>query len=543
MRTFTVLIIALVLAPAACLQAQQPGCWAHWSALGGPYHDLQRSIELTRHDDARPVAVTRAGRMLLRSCPVLDSIAAENDEGRPVLEAGVLPVAAIMQNSSEYARPQQDGLRWAGRGLSAAASGGVTARWGPVSAAVAPVIAFQQNDAFTVERIRTPGLSPWGSFYHAGRIDLPQRFGSNALWWIHPGQSFVRVDAFGAAAGFSTENLRWGPARRNPLLMSHAGPGFPHAFIGTSDALNVGIGRVELEAVWGRLAESEYFDTISTNDSRLFAGLVGAFRPRSTGLTIGVARAYLRTIPPGGLSLGDQIFGPYTGIRDNPRDPSVGDNQLLSVFFRWVLPRSGFEVYGEYAREDHWADARDFIMELDHSRAFTVGLEKVFVRADSSLSFRVAAEATNLNMSQTWQSGRGDVTFYTHSQIRQGYTHRGQLLGAPIGPGSDAQYVAADYFWDEFGAGLFVERIRYDNDTYYRHFAYPYAYFGHDAEYTFGVRGSGSVYGLQLIGEFAHSSRYNRDFVGLRDGGNSFDRNLAISLGAAWVPPAGRIFP
>src|SRR5690606_11480685 len=138
----------------------------------------------------------------------------------------------------------------------------------------------------------------------------------------------------------------------------------PHVFLGTSRPLDVRIGRLEAEAIWGRLAESEHFDTIPDNDTRLFAGLVVAFSPGSTGLTIGVARSYLRTLPPDGLSLGDQLWGPYTGIRDNPQDPSQGDNQLLSAFFRWGLPASGFEVYGEYAREDHWEDGKDLLLEL-----------------------------------------------------------------------------------------------------------------------------------------------------------------------------------
>jgi hypothetical protein len=418
---------------------------------------------------------------------------------------------------------------------------GVAARWGRFSAVLAPVVSYQQNDSVSIELVRTPGLSPYGSFYHAGVIDLPRRFGSDEFSWAHLGQSFVRVDAFGAAAGVSTENLRWGPAHRNPLLMSGAGPGFPHAFIGTSDPVNVRIGRLEVEAVWGRLSESAYFDTIPDNDKRLFAGLVVAFSPGNAGLTLGFARAYVRYLQ--GLDLADQIFGPYTGVRDNPRQREEGDNQLLSAFFAWVLPESQFEVYGEYARDDHWEDARDLLLEPDHSRAYTVGLEKVFSRQNSADKLRIVAEATNLGMSPTWQSRRGAVNFYTHSQIRQGYTHRGQLLGAPIGTGSDAQYVAVDYFGGDRLAGLYVERTRYDNDAYYRHFAYPFAFGGHDAEFTVGLRGGGVVRSVQVVGEVAHSSRHNRDFVSLRSGQRSFDRNLSITLGAAWVPAAGRVIP
>lgn len=542
MRFAAVLFFALALG-AGTLDAQQP-CWAHWESLGGPYRDIQRALDLDDAGRDQPVAVTRTGRFMLSRCGALDSAAVNTAAAAGLPFAWtVLPAAGLVELRSDYPHAQQDGLRWASAGLSAGLTAGAAARWGPVTAMLAPVISFHQNEKYDIEPVASPALDPYSSFYHAGVIDLPRRFGTEPAWWAHPGQSFVRVDAWGVGLGVSTENLRWGSALRNPLLMSSAGAGFPHVFLGTSRPLDVRIGRLEAEAIWGRLAESEHFDTIPDNDRRLFAGLVVAFSPGHTGLTIGVARSYLRTLPPGGLSLGDQLWGPYTGIRDNPRDPSQGDNQLLSAFFRWGLPESGFEVYGEYAREDHWEDAKDLLLELDHSRGYTIGLHKLFGDGDAAHRFRVAAEATNLNMTSTWQSGRPGPTFYTHSQIRQGYTHRGQLLGAPIGPGSDAQYVAADYLGRDVLGGLFVERVRYDNDVYYSHFAYPYGYGGHDAELTLGARGGGMLYGVQLVGELAWSRRHNRDFYALRMGGPATETNIGFTLGAAWVPGAARRVP
>jgi hypothetical protein len=210
-----------------------------------------------------------------------------------------------------------------------------------------------------------------------------------------------------------------------------------------------------------------------------------------------------------------------------------------------VLPESGFEVYGEYARDDHWENARDLLMELDHSRAYTIGLEKVFRLPTDQQKLRVSAEASTLAMSQTWQSGRGaGATFYTHAQIRQGYTHRGQLLGAPIGPGSDAQYVGVDYLTSKWLGGLYYERVRYDNDSYYRHHVFLRAFRGHDAEWTLGVRGGAAVRSVQIVGEIAHSKRYNRDFVSLQQSGLfSTETNIAFKLGVAWLPSVRRSVP
>lgn len=541
--TLPVLLALLLAAPLAA----QGECSALREPTGGPYPDLYRSLGLAGEVPLGSAAVRRAGAALLRECAGPDLLRAigGDDEDRPITVA-LLPAGVLVQHNSDYPRNRQDGLRWAGVGVSGGVTAGVGARWGPLSAALAPVITYQANEPVDIRPVGTAGHSRFGSYYHAGQIDLPQRFGAAESTWAHLGQSFVRLDGFGAAVGVSTENLRWGPARRNPLLMSGAGPGFFHVFAGTSEPLDVRVGRLEVEAVWGRLEESEYFDSVPDNDRRLLAGLVVAFSPgRDTGLTVGLARAYQRYLPPEGLSLSDQVFGPYGGIRENPdRAASDADNQLLSAFFRWAFPEVGFEVYGEYAREDHWEDRDDLIKELDHSRGYTVGLQKVFAREASPHRVRVAAEVSNLNMSPTWQSGRPGVTFYTHSQIRQGHTHRGQLLGAPIGPGSDAQYLEADYLGRSWRTGLWLERARYDNDVYYRQFAYRYAYSGHDAEVTAGLRGGGQLMGLELSGELAYSSRYNRGFIGLDGGVNPIQaNNVSFVLGVGWAPGAVRLGP
>lgn len=510
------------------LPAQAQPCWVQWESLGGPYNDVQRSRDLSAPaTNGHAPAVRRAGQTLLRTCG-----------GSPADGAiAVLPATAIMEYNSAYARPGLDGLRWAGRGVSAAVTAGAGGRWKWFSAVLAPVASYQQNTAFRIEPVVSAELSPFGSYYHSGLIDMPQRFGDQPFWWYSLGQSFVRADAFGAAIGFSTENLRWGPAQRNPLLMGAGAPGFPHVFLGTSEPVDVRIGRLEIEAIWGRVSESEYFDFAPDNDRPFFGGLVVAFSPAGSGLTLGVARSYMQHVSDD-FSILDQFVAPYRRISKNE-----ADNELLSAFMHWVLPTAGFEVYGEYARDDAWENVRDLTLEPDHSRAITGGLHKVFERANGD-RLRVMAEASTLGSSSTFLSGRGKVHFYTHAEIRQGYTNRGRLLGAPIGVGSDAQYLGVDYLGRNFLAGISMERVRYDNDSFYDEYAERFTYGGHDTEITLGLRGGANIRDIQLIGELARSSRRNRQFLGLRDGtGYSLESNIGVSLGASWTPRTGRIAP
>ena len=542
----TAIAIAAVLTtllPAQPATAQAPaepplsGC-RHLGGWATPLHlDLERLDQLRgRRESSAADAVSRAGSARLHCAAALDEV------GGPRL--ALVPVDVLLRRNSDYPRPTLDGLLWSGRGIGMLVHGGVTGRWGPFSAALAPTFAYQQNEFFRTLDVTRTGISRYAWYWRPTAIDWPQRFGPDPYWSTHPGESYVRVDYLGAAAGFSTERLRWGPARRNPLLMSGGAPGFPHAFLGTSSPVDIRIGELFVEAVWGHLGESDYFDGTADNDTRLLAGLVGAFEPRwLDGLTLGFIRAYQQTIPPEGFALSQYFTEPYTNLLLNKprRSASGGDNELFSVFARWVFPESGAEVYGEYARDDQWDGLDDLLKEPEHSAALTVGLQKlVELGAGGDRSLRIAAEATTMNFSETQRSRRNEVIFYTHGSVRQGHTHLGQLLGAPIGPSSDAQSLEIDYLATHWVAGAYLERIRFANDIYWQVHADTYTYKGHDLELTGGLRGGYlfPAHGLELVGELAWSGRYNRDFIALTGTlyDTGYEHNLGLSIGASWTP-------
>lgn len=545
------MIRVLLLAGSAVLLAADAGGQQTLPLLEGcddlgvevaPLHlDRLRVAELQGRLEPAPVPVRRSGDRARRCRP----------RELSGVHLALLPLGAAGEYRSAYPGESLNGLRWGGRGASLQARAGVEAAWGPVSAAFAPAFAYQQNASFVTLPVERPGSSRYAWYWAPTTIDWPQRFGGGSFGWSHPGESYVRVDGFGVAAGASTESLRWGPARLNPLLMSGAAPGFPHVFLGTSRPVDVWIGDLAIEAVWGRLDESDYFDGDPENDHRLMAGVVAAIRPRGVnGLLLGFARAYHRTLPPGGMGLLDYLTEPYTDLWSNPAGGTfAGDNELFSLFARWVFPGSELEVYGEFARDDQWAGWDDLIQEPEHSGGITAGLQKLVPvgRGASPRRLRVAAEITSTNFSETQRSGRPEVTFYTHSQVRQGHTHVGQLLGAPVGPSSDAQTFELDYLAERWLAGFRFERVRYANDIYWRTFARSYTYNGHDVELTGGARGALLLPGgsIELVGGLDWSGRYNRQFIALTAPGynTGFEHNLSVRLGASWSPASGRSAP
>lgn len=364
---------------------------------------------------------------------------------------GIVPPTAQVLFNSAFPYGFNDGPVWAGRGLTTAVQFGATMRYGPLSVVLAPMAFWAQNSDFRLESNGLSGRRAFADAREPNHIDLPQRFGESAYTRIDPGQSTVRVDWKGVAAGLSTANQAWGPASRHPLLLGNNAPGFLHGFLGTSDPVNLRIARVHGRIVWGRLEQSEYSPSPADSALRFMSGLVLTATPAGlSGLEIGGARFFHAPWPGGGLSMSNfltPLDGLFKASTSDPYDQRPGrraENQLVSVFARWVAPRSGFEVYGEYAREDASWDLRDFLLEPDHARGYNLGFRKVWPRSDGIL-VSLRGEVLNTQIPHIVRV-RYEGPFYRHTYLNQGHTNRGQLLGSASGYGGGGSVVAADYY-------------------------------------------------------------------------------------------------
>lgn len=442
----------------------------------------------------------------------------------------LLPLHSRLSANTAYPRDQNNGAVWSGRGAAAEVTGGVRLRWRGLSAGFAPSIAFQENRDFEMRAVSAKGYSPFIYSGHPGDIDWPQRFGTESYWTLDLGQSYIRAQYRALTAGISTENLWWGPAQRNPILLSNTAPGFPHVTLGSARPVDIGLAHFEMQAFWGRADESDFFDADPGNNERLFQGLIMILQPDGLpGLYVGGARVYHETIPPGGIE-----FERYLSLFELPFSDYFGNqpgNGIASLFARWVLPESGFEAYFEWAREDYAGNLDDLLKEPDHTQAYTLGFQKLFAQRDHW--WRVYGELTHLGQSVTFRSGRGFFSYYTGGA---GHTHRGQLLGAAIGPGSDAQFLGTELYTANGRIGAYVERVRHDDDAYYTTWSRYYGETRHDVELTAGVHQLLFLGDFDLQWSLAYSHRYNRNFIGL-DGANwreRVDRNWQMLLGLGW---------
>ncbi len=520
-------VISLLLLPALALA--EPPCaepsTVLLDGLGTPAADFQRVAELAEAAPLTSRLILRGGARTAQLCegaaaPVPSFVHA----GEPTV-LRVLPLRLETVWNSQYPYGANDGLLWAGRGVSQLLSGGVAFRAGAFSAALAPEVTWSENRFFDTYSNGLPGPLRFGNAYYPAAIDFPQRFGAGPFATWGPGQSYLRVDHWNVAVGLSTENLWLGPGVRNAIILSNAGPGFPHAFLGTSRPADIWIGKAEALLFWGRLDRTDY---IAGGGHPLVNGLALTYEPRWVpGLYLGFARMFtqswkdltvrkwlavfqtlekkhLRSIYPGG---------------DNPED-----NQIASLFARWVFPESGLEIYGEWAREDYNVSIESELRAPDHGQAFTLGLQKVFTRAGERL-VRVHLETTVLQEMSGFGTKRWPMVYYIHPNDL-GFTNRGQLLGAWIGPGGSSQTFAVDVFRRGGRIGGFVERVR-RNDAYYWTVIEPSRLDPpHDVEMAAGVRQVLRAGPAEVSWEASAAFRWARDFI--RD-----EPNFRLSLGLA----------
>ena len=446
---------------------------------------------------------------------------------------GLVPATALVRYRSAWAYDHNDGALWTGRGLSTAVAGGLGFQRNHLRIVLDPTVAFQENRSF---RLAGPDLKyPYGN----ANIDWPQQPRLGGFWTVSVGQSVIALSAGPAELALSTENLWWGPARRYPILVGNTAPGFANLRLGTNRAVDIGIGDLDVDLLWGRLDESAQFDTVSSNDHRLFTGFFFEFRPRiMPGLSLGVAGVQHNRWDESA----SRFLNLYTFSFNGELEHTKG-NGLLSVEAHWRLVESDADFYVEWARDDYWADIQDLLTEPDHTQAYLFGFEKV---VQGATLLRVSGELVHLESSSPTflsRGGSGRNRFYLHGQTPQGHTNQGQLLGAAIGSGSDAQYLAIDRLGSARTLGFYLERIRRDEDTYYERFASKYSFLGHDLELTVGLTGEERRGGLRVQWEAAYSRRKNRSFIGM-DGVNyppSFrETNLSFSARTFWVPSPGR---
>lgn len=423
---------------------------------------------------------------------------------RPFRIAAVLPEMLITSQQS-FPMPANDGPMWAGKGLSYSVTGGIAvcganARWGAI---IAPTFWYSENADFTLADSpfivppRKDGYSIWASPYHflPRSLDMPRRFGPTSLSRTEIGAVTVFARTKRVEVGFTTAPEWWGPGMHNALLLSSQAAGAPRAYVSTARPIKAA-GELELKYFIGGLTYSPFFViTLPGDTSRSITGLAAVWRPKfEPNLSVGVARLVIAPRP--GNSHIRHVFDPILsvgapnalGIGDSTQLP--GRDQLFSVFANWRLPDDGTELWTEWARAELPQSLGDFVGSPNHTQALTLGVQHIRPIRRSAWTARVSAEFSQTNQSSTYRE-RPTGSWYTSRATQAGFSQKGQVLGAMIGPGSVTQRLGLDFAHPKRSFGVFAWRIKWDDDSFYT-IPRPNGngLCKHDVSLAYGARGS-----------------------------------------------------
>jgi len=312
----------------------------------------------------------------------------------------------------------------------------------------------------------------------ANVIDNFRQFGNKKIDTFSLGQSRIGLKFGPISVGYSNQNNWWGPGIRNSLVFSNNAAGFKHLYISTNKPIKSFFGNFEFSAITGILDTNWYEDPDLPLMQSIWRGGIAQKnldQRKMDAITLNWNPIWLPN-----LFLGYAYSRQYYKNQAQPYGKSYSffskdftKVELGSLMFRFLLPKDHAEFYGEIGIPNKAPWPWKFF-EKSPKTGFVFGVTKLanFKSNKSFLKFNVEMTQLQLyNPKDIFYPGWAFVgglpnSWYTNETIKQGYTNQGQILGAPIGPGSNSQTLNLSYH-NKFNIfGVMVERISQNNDFF-----------------------------------------------------------------------------
>ncbi len=395
----------------------------------------------------------------------------------------ILPPEFRFSYDSHHPYSRNDGAMIRSKGAQTLVSAGIYTEIGPLSIQFKPEFVRAQNKNYPGFPDSFDGQKWTQRYVWFNLSDIPERYGDDIYSKSHLGQSSIRLNKWGLSLGLSSENIWWGPSIRNSIMMSNNAGGFEHITFNTTRPQKTPIGHFEWQFVTGRLEGSGFTPPDTTrmdrgrliyvpkiDDWRYFQSISLSYAPKwIPGLSLGFVRwvqAYSEFIK----RTNDYFPAVSNLFRENDDNTGGRDegqrDQAAGLFMRWLWTDAKAEVYMEFHRNDASGNFRDLILDSDHSRATTIGIHKLFSTKRKDSFIQVNWEWTQMEQT-AGRLLRNALSWYIHSDVRHGYTHNGEVLGASIGPGSNSHYLSVAWAKNKNRIGGALERVVHNNDFYY----------------------------------------------------------------------------
>ena len=387
------------------------------------------------------------------------------------------PLENTLEYNSNFPYKSNNGIMLPNVGFQNVLSAGIHVKYGVLSVKFKPKFHLMENNYFE-EFPENHFPIIWERRYRLwNNIDMPIRFGENSISRTSIGESNFFLSYKNYRFGISNENLWWGPSRNNSIMMSNNAQGFGHFTFQTVNPIEIFIGKIEFKYIDGRLNHSGYNppntegESSGTkyfiekelrknyNDKTNLNAFIFTFSPKKIdGLNLGMIRwiqFYKKT----------NIFNMKVFSPKFVNNLEKEYNKASGYFIKFK--EKSFEVYFEYYKNSpSYKNSLDQLNRMSENKnAHTLGIYKLF-KNDIFLNWewtRMEQGANNLI--------RKIGSWYEHDYVVNGYTHKGEIIGSKIGPGSNSHVITLKKSGPHYIAGLGLEIIEHDNDFYHYSFS------------------------------------------------------------------------
>lgn len=365
----------------------------------------------------------------------------------------ILPIGLTTKFNSHSPYGWNDGGMIMAKGLQTMVSGGVYAKWGPLSIQLQPELYYAANSSYTT----TTGYG-----FNSGK----------SFQKVYLGQSAIKLNLGPISLGLSSQNNWWGPGQFSSIMMSNNAPGFNHISINTTKPIKTPIGSIEFQLVMGRLKEdtsrafeNNYMRPFNPrNEGRYFNGIVASYQPKwLPGFFLGVTRSehfYLsdQARKSGFAAKYLPVLQASSPI-DNANTASIPSDGAFGFFTKWLLPKHQAEFYAEYGYNDFKQNLRDLSVNTSHAAAYILGFNKLISKPH--FDWLVTGEITQMAQTTSYVL-RNAGNYYEHGGVSQGFTFQNQILGAGSGFGNNVQTIQVKRIKGREFIGLKLQRIQQD---------------------------------------------------------------------------------
>jgi hypothetical protein len=381
----------------------------------------------------------------------------------------------------------------------------------------------------------------------ANNIDHFRQFGFEKIDTTSFGQSRVGLKTKHISFGYSTENIWWGPGKRNSLIFSNNAGGFWHYYLNSQEPIKTFIGSFEFSAISGTLDTTKYTDidqellnvcrpckVFKNIDQRKIDAITINWRPKwMSNLYLGFAfsrQYYVNTKNDYGQS--------YSFFSKDRAQQIMG-----SLMFRFSLPKDHAEFYGEMGLPDEAAYPWKFLKEQNPRTGFIFGASKLILIGKGKSFLNLNLEFTQLQLMNPKNifrlgnpfSGGLPNSWYLNTNIKQGWSNNGQLIGASIGPGSNSQSISLSWNKGYNKIGFFIERVVHNNDFYYSVYYNPFSNnrFGYYNTYWVDINSRlifeiNPLKNILLSCSFANTNAMNYRWIRYEDG-SAYDEPSSLT--------------